>query len=177
MQNTLERICFIYGNDPKRVHNSTARRSVNRMITVRPVDRGNLETMLDLSSQLYACEPGKWDREHARRAAEALIAAPECGSIWLVEAEGRPVGMLVMTVCWSLEFGGRFGLLDELYIEEEWRGRGIGTHALKLAEQWCRERGMEALRLEVWTGNSGAIRLYQRAGFALEERHLMTRRL
>jgi ribosomal protein S18 acetylase RimI-like enzyme len=36
---------------------------------------------------------------------------------------------------------------------------------------------METVRLEVWTGNAGAIRLYQRAGFALEERHRMTKRL
>ena len=141
------------------------------------MDRVSLETMLDLSAQLYQGEGWKWDREHARRAAEALLAAPESGTILLLEVEGQPVGILVMTAGWSLEFGGRFGLLDELFIAAPWRGCGIGTQALEFAAAWCRERGMEAVRLEVWTGNAGAIRLYQRAGFALEQRHLMTKRL
>ncbi|HKE23873.1 MAG TPA: GNAT family N-acetyltransferase [Bryobacteraceae bacterium] len=141
------------------------------------VDSTTLESMLDLSAQLYGQEGWEWNREHARRAAEALIAAPESGEILLIEAGGQAVGILVMTIGWSLEFGGRFGLVDELFVAEQWRGHGIGMQALQFAEQWCRERDMEAVRLEVWTGNPGAIRLYQRAGFALEERHLMTRRI
>lgn len=133
--------------------------------------------MLHLSGQLYAREGLAWDRERARRAAEELIAEPQSGGIWLVCVDGETAGYLVLTVCYSLEFGGQFGLLDEIFLAEPWRGRGIGTEALEFAAEWCRERGMEALRLEVWTANASAIRLYQRAGFTLEERHLMTRRL
>src|SRR5690348_1265035 len=97
--------------------------------------------------------------------------------MWLIEDEHQAVGYLVLTVCFSLEFAGRFCLVDELFVSEESRGRGLGTQALEFATSWCRSQGMQALRLEVWTGNSGAIRLYERAGFALEERHLMTKRL
>lgn len=133
--------------------------------------------MLDLSAQLYAREGLPLDRPSARRAAMELIANPLHGGIWLIHMESAIAGYMVLTVCFSLEFGGRFGLLDEIFVAEPWRGRGLGTDALEFAASWCRERGMAALRLEVWTGNTSAIRLYQRAGFALEERHLMTRRL
>jgi GNAT superfamily N-acetyltransferase len=150
---------------------------MNQELSLRRVYGNNLEVMLDLSAQLYAREPGAWDRQHARRAAEELIADAGRGGIWLLEVEGEAAGYLVLTVCFSLEFGGRFCLVDELFVADEWRGRGIGTQALEFAGQWAREQGMEALRLEVWTGNAGAIRLYQRAGYALEERHLMTRRI
>jgi GNAT superfamily N-acetyltransferase len=144
---------------------------------IRPLDPAELESMLDLSARLYSDEGLRWDRATARRAAAELLAAPEQGGIWLIERDGQIAGYFVLTVCFSLEFGGRFGLLDELYTAELWRGRGLGTEALKFAASWCRSHGMEALRLEVWTGNAGAIRLYERAGFALEERHLMTQRL
>lgn len=133
--------------------------------------------MLDLSAQLYAREGLAWDRAGARSAALELIANPGLGGIWLIETDGATAGYVVLTACFSLEFGGRFGLLDEIFLAEPWRGRGLGTGALEFAARWCRERGMGALRLEVWTGNTSAIRLYERAGFALEERHLMTRRL
>lgn len=144
---------------------------------IRPLQTNELEPMLDLSKRLYAEEGPAWDREGARRAAAELLAAPEFGGIWIIESEGEIAGYFVLTVCFSLEFGGRFGLLDELYIAEEWRGRGLGSAALEFAAAWCRGRGIGALRLEVWTRNAGAIRLYERAGFALEERHLMTKRL
>jgi GNAT superfamily N-acetyltransferase len=143
----------------------------------RPLDGASLERMLDLSAQLYSREGLASNRERARRAAMELTANPERGRIWLIETDGETAGYMVLTVCFSLEFGGRFGLLDEIFVDEPWRGRGLGTEALQFAADWCRERGMQALRLEVWTGNTSAIRLYQRAGFALEERHLMTRRL
>jgi len=146
-------------------------------VTIRPLTLDRIETMLDLSAQLYAVWDVLLDREHACRAATDLIAHPEVGGIWLIEADDNPTGYFVLTVCFSLEFGGRFGLLDEIFVAEPWRGRGFGAQAIEFAAAWCRERGMEALRLEVSTGNTGAIRLYEHAGFALEQRHLMTRRL
>jgi len=146
-------------------------------VTFRRLERCSLDLMLDLSAQLYAREGLAWNRAHALRAAEELIAEPERGGVWLIGVDGEPAGYLVLTICFSLEFGGRFGLLDEIFIAEAWRSRGIGGEAIDFAAEWCRERGMEALRLEVWTGNAGAIRLYERAGFALEQRHLMTRQL
>jgi len=146
-------------------------------VTFRRLERGSLDLMLDLSAQLYAREGLGWNRARSQRAAEELIAEPERGGIWQIGVDGETAGYLVLTICFSLEFGGRFGLLDEIFIADAWRGRGIGSEALDFAAEWCRERGMAALRLEVWTGNAGAIRLYQRAGFALEQRHLMTKQL
>jgi GNAT superfamily N-acetyltransferase len=146
-------------------------------VSFRPLTLDRIDALLDLSAQFYAREDVDWDRERAGRAAAELIAHPELGGIWLIESDGEAAGYFVLTVCFSLEFGGSFGLLDEVFVAESWRGRGFGTAAIEFAAAWCRERGMQALRLEVWTGNSGAIRLYERAGFALEQRHLMTRRL
>jgi GNAT superfamily N-acetyltransferase len=146
-------------------------------MTPLPLRLDHLDTMLDLAAQLYGREGSHWDREHAQLAAAELIAHPEHGGIWLIESDGEAVGYFVLTVCFSLEFGGRFGLLDEIFVAEDWRGRGLGAEAVAFAADWCLQQGMEALRLEVWTGNAGAIRLYKRAGFALEQRHLMTRRL
>ena len=143
----------------------------------RPLDLHGLEPMLDFSAQLFSREGLGWNRDRARRAARELIATPQRGGIWLMEADSATAGYFVLTVCYSLEFGGSFGLLDEIYIAEPWRGQGLGAQALEFAAAWCRERGMQAVRLEVSTDNAGAIRLYERAGFALEERHLMTRRL
>ena len=40
------------------------------------------------------------------------------------------VGYLVLTLGYSLEYGGRDAFIDEVYIRSSYRGRGIGTAAL-----------------------------------------------
>lgn len=47
-----------------------------------------------------------------------------------------------------------------------YRGQRIAERMLALAEQIARERGACKLTLEVLSGNVGAMRLYQRVGFA-----------
>ena len=74
-------------------------------------------------------------------------------------------GYVALTACYSLEFHGRFGLLDEFYIEEQWRGQGLGTAALAFVDEQCRSRGWKAVRLEVASHESRAQELYRRAGY------------
>jgi GNAT superfamily N-acetyltransferase len=140
-----------------------------------PLTAGDIDRVLAMMAKLYAQGGSAFDAVRARRATERLVAEPEFGSVWTIACEGAPVGYLVLLLGYSLEFGGRFGLLDELFIEEEWRGKGMGTQALAFAGDQCRARGWDALRLEVGQGNPRAIALYRRAGFELHDRYLMTK--
>ena len=55
--------------------------------------------------------------------------------------------------------------LDDFYILPPYRGRGIGTRALKD----CIQRAAGPLFLYVFSRNAGAIRLYERMGFQITE--------
>jgi len=118
-----------------------------------------------------------YDPVRARAVSEWLLENPECGGIWLIEAEGADAGYMVLTICVSIEFHGRFALLDELYLDPPWRGQGIGTQAIEFAAGWAGSRAMTALRLEAGTDNAHGIHVYRKAGFNLDPRHLMTRYL
>ena len=87
------------------------------------------------------------------------------------------VGYLAVTLGYSLEYRGRDAFLDEVYLAEEARGEGRGREALELAEAYGRERGAKALHLVVERHRPHAQELYRRAGFHLQDRHLMTKRL
>lgn len=113
--------------------------------------------------------------ERAERALRALLADPSHGAAWVFREAGRAVGYLVVTHAYSLEFGGRNALVDEVYTVPELRGQGIGARALALAEEHCRRHGIEALRLEVHHENRRALALYERNGFAAHDRYLMTK--
>jgi ribosomal protein S18 acetylase RimI-like enzyme len=142
-------------------------------ITFVAVDRASVERANALSNELYLLEGLPMD-EGRRQAMWELAEHPEFGGAWLILADGSVAGYVVLTACYSLEFHGRFGLLDELYIDERWRGKGLGTAALDFVNGQCRAHGWKSVRLEVAVENLRAQELYRRSGFEAEPRYLLT---
>ncbi len=70
-----------------------------------------------------------------------------------------------MCFTWTLEHGGRSAWLEELYVQPEYRGRGIGQKLLAAAINRAREEGCRAIDLEVDRGHPRASHLYDREGF------------
>jgi len=120
--------------------------------------------------ELLRCDPEK--------ALANLIGRPDLGGVWLIGAAGGPVGYLVLTWGYSLEFGGRDAFLDELYLEAAWRGQGLGRQAMRFAEEACRANGVLALHLEVERENVKAQAFYDKTGFENRAHYfLMSKRL
>jgi ribosomal protein S18 acetylase RimI-like enzyme len=93
----------------------------------------------------------------------------------LIRVNDATAGYLVLTFGFSLEFGGRDALIDELYVRENFRGRGLGRASLVLAAEVCREEGIRALHLEVDRVNTRAQGVYRQAGFRDHDRYLLTK--
>jgi len=144
-------------------------------LSFHPVTLGDAAVLEELMREFYAHEGLDYERARSREAVRTLLADPALGRIWLFRVGGDVVGYTAVTMCYSLEFAGRYALLDELYVREGWRGRGIGARALELVAEACRELGVAAVRLEVDTWNTRAMALYRRLGFELQERYMMSR--
>jgi GNAT superfamily N-acetyltransferase len=124
---------------------------------------------------LYAHDGLPYDLERARHTCEWLLANPDHGGIWLIQSGGRDAGYLIVTVCVSIEFRGRFALLDELYLDVAFRGQGLGAEAVEFASAWAHARGFSAIRLETAQDNLPAQTLYKKCGYILHDRYLMTK--
>lgn len=134
------------------------------------------EAILKMMEQFYAEERYPFDRRKARSALEPFLAEPTLGRAWVVKDGGLAVGYFVLTLGWSLEYGGRDAFVDELFVSPSHRGRGLGRRALDVIAEACRELGVSALHLEVEKDNPAA-ELYRRWGFEDHARRMMTRRL
>jgi GNAT superfamily N-acetyltransferase len=141
---------------------------------LRDAGVNDLDLVLDLMQGLYASDHIPFDPARARRALLELLADSSLGRVCLAEAEGEAIGYAALTWGYSLEFGGRYALLDELFLREAHRGRGAGRQLLDFLAALCRGLGVQALRLEVERANRGARNLYTRMGFELHDRDLMT---
>lgn len=145
------------------------------MTDLRPATAADLEAVLALHCAFFT-EDGYTVREDESRANLArLLGDPTLGRLWVMDGGGEVVGYLLLAFGFSLEFRGRDAFVDELYVAPGHRGRGLGTRALELAAETCRELGVRALHLEVERYKEGAQALYRRMGFADHDRYLMTK--
>ncbi len=54
----------------------------------------------------------------ARGALEVLVGDETLGRVWVICAAGAAIGYVVLTLGYSLEYGGRDACIDELYVRE-----------------------------------------------------------
>jgi GNAT superfamily N-acetyltransferase len=83
---------------------------------------------------------------------------------YIFEYESVPCGFALLSKTFSQEAGGISITTEEIYIEPEYRSKGLATEFFEwLKSESCAMR----LRLEVEDYNKGAMRLYERMGFEL----------
>lgn len=58
-----------------------------------------------------------------------------------------------------------FGYLEDLFVEEEFRGQGIGTQLVNVVIDKAKQLGCYKLELNTQLENKGAQKLYKKMGF------------
>lgn len=133
--------------------------------------------LLSMMREYYSHDGLPFHAAKAERALENLLLNTQLGEIILICVSGEIVGYVVVTNGYSLEFGGAYQFIDELYIRERHRQRGLGKATLDFIEQLSRENGVTALHLEVEEDNKDAQKFYAQVGFKSHHRHLLVKML
>ena len=84
----------------------------------------------------------------------------------VAEEDGEDVGMLWLGERPTSEDGPVLWVL-EVSVREGLRGRGHGRELMRLAEEEARRLGYDAVALNVFSGNTAAIALYDGLGYAV----------
>lgn len=138
----------------------------------------DLDRVMTLVTAFHAEEGLSSTDEERRAAVLPLLEGSPYGCIYLIGPARAPLGYVVATFGWSVEFGGMDGFIDEIYIRPAVRGRGIAGNVLFDLPKALAKAGVKALHLEVDRDNETAQRLYTRARFQPRDRYMMmTKRL
>lgn len=62
--------------------------------------------------------------------------------------------------------------IDDLCVDEKFRHEGIGDALFQKALETAKEIGCHDLTLNVWEGNDGALRFYEKHGMKIQKREL-----
>lgn len=81
---------------------------------------------------------------------------------YLFSFDGMDAGYALLSKSFCPEVGGSIVWIEQLYINESCRGKGVATEVLDFIEK---EFGPDRIRLEVEEDNEKAISLYKRNGY------------
>jgi len=138
----------------------------------------HLKVLLPLVAAFHKEEGITSTPEDRQAALQPLLEGIPHGAAYLIGPARSPIGYIVISFGWSVEFGGLDGLIDELYIRRAVRGRGIASSVLSNLPRALAGAGLKALHLEVATDNGAAANLYRKNGFEVRGGfHLMSRKL
>jgi ribosomal-protein-alanine N-acetyltransferase len=80
-------------------------------------------------------------------ATRKLIEEPALGALLVAEADGEIVGVLAASWQHAVHVPGRYGVVQDLWVSDDWRSRAIGRDLLDALAALAREQGV--FRLEV----------------------------
>jgi GNAT superfamily N-acetyltransferase len=145
--------------------------------SVRLADRDDLLTLVALMREFYAEAGFELDAGAAASAFGTLLDQPQLGRIWLADSDGATCGYLVLTIGYSMEFGGLRGYVDDFFVRPAARGNGVGTAILDAVRLNSTKAGIRALIVETGLQGHPARNLYMRAGFRDSGRALLSQAL
>ena len=135
------------------------------MIVIDTAKKEDIEDMINLLKQLFEIEKDFTPNyEKQKRGLELLLDSKDA-IIFVARYNERVVGMCSIQILISTAEGGKVGLLEDLVVDEKFRGKGIGTKLLLEAERYCKENGLLRLSLLADKDNIKALEFYKSKGW------------
>ena len=131
--------------------------------------------LLRFMRDYYAFDGHAFDEAKAHEALLAFLSDASFGRAWLICDGDAPVGYIVLTLGYSLEYLGRDAFIDEFFLLESYRSRGWGRKTMEFVEEHARSLGVRSIHLEVVRANNHALEVYRKLGFYDHAHHLMTK--
>ena len=115
------------------------------------------------------------DPETTRLYISSLLLNPD-NAIFAAELDGHVAGVLLASLRQTPDVPvlvpRRYASIDNVVVDRELRGRGIGRALLEHAHQWAAGQGVDMVELTVWEFNENARKLYESLGYKTASRKM-----
>ncbi len=133
-----------------------------KFFTRKSLVTSRLALAIENERLMYTIEPVEpYERDYASE--DTDYGFDDAGAtVFFAEVDGKLAGRIKMMKWWN-----RFGYVEDIVVNPEYRGSGIGRKLLERGIQWARELGYPGVMLETQDNNVPACRLYASCGFVL----------
>jgi GNAT superfamily N-acetyltransferase len=138
--------------------------------TVREAGADDVQEVASAVESLLAELGGRRpDRAALEAEVQALLDDPQGGSVLVAEADGRLVGMLSASWQRAIHVPGVYATIQDLWVEGDWRSRGVGAELVEAIASQARSRGVSRLEVglprETFAAIASTESFYSRNGF------------
>jgi GNAT superfamily N-acetyltransferase len=138
--------------------------------TVREAGAGDVEgvatAVASLLGELGGRMPAPAEMETE---VQALLDDPQGGSVLIAEADGKIVGVLTASWQRAIHVPGVYATVQDLWVDEDWRSRGVGAELVEAIASQARTRGVSRLEVglprETFAAIASTESFYKRNGF------------
>ncbi len=121
--------------------------------------------MAELLHELFAIETDFAPHYATQAQGLALLLDRDKAEIFVAEVDGKVVGMCTVQIIVSTAKGREVGTVEDVVVDIEHRGKGIGSALLRNLEEWAFVRGLARLQLQSDRDNHPALGFYRRQGW------------
>jgi ribosomal protein S18 acetylase RimI-like enzyme len=143
------------------------------MLTFEKLTFENIDTIVAMMQDFYAIDGYDIDAQVSQENFKTFLDDERLGQSWLIKENDLVLGYIIVVYFFSFEFKGRVALLDELYLNADARGKGVGRKAVEFVKEYVQNQGCKLVLLEVEPHNIPAQKLYESQGFDFHPRNIM----
>lgn len=138
--------------------------------TVRRAKHADISAMIRLLKILFSIESDfSFEEEIQKRGLEMMLADCTNRCIMVAELNQQIVGMCTAQLLVSTAEGGIAALVEDLVVDDTYRGEGIGKDLLLVIECWAISQGVRRLQLLADRNNIRALEFYKKMDWKVTE--------
>lgn len=138
--------------------------------TVREAGAGDVEAVATAIEALLLELGGRRpERSELETEIRAHLDDPDGASVLIAEADGDVVGVLSASWQRAIHVPGVYATIQDLWVDEAWRSRGVGAELVEAIASQARTRGVSRLEVglprETFAAIASTESFYRRNGF------------
>jgi ribosomal protein S18 acetylase RimI-like enzyme len=130
---------------------------------IRIARLSDIKDMVELLRQLFFLETDfNFDAEHQKQGLLLMLNSPRTRCMMVAESNQEIVGMCSAQLVVSTAQGGLSGLIEDMVVHQNHRGKGLGSRLLQSVESWCIASGASRIQLLADKHNLKALKFYNK---------------
>lgn len=141
-------------------------------INIRKANLNDLIYIQNLNNLLFDLEYNNYDSTlklgwpFEKDGEEYFIDKIKNNLIFVAEINGKIVGYLACSILEEISYSiETFAELENMYIDTNYRGYGIGSKLIDEFKNYCKNIGIENIKVTAYSENKQAINFYMKNGF------------
>ncbi|HEY5652743.1 MAG TPA: GNAT family N-acetyltransferase [Pontiella sp.] len=131
------------------------------MVKIRTATANDIPEMAGLLEQLFSIEVDFYPDLNRQIRGLGLLLQSDSSEIFIAEHQGHVIGMCTIQIHISTAIGSTVAKIEDVIVDINYRGKGIGSSLLQSAEEWSSKRNLPRLQLQADRENLPALKFYE----------------